>query len=101
MADWETPEPPHPKRWLDRPSARTAEEREAAFERYLEISVPYFEAVEANGGTPWFKSLDERRERSFRRYTRPAPPAGLPPVDLAVIRGEHRRWAPIDERKAA
>jgi hypothetical protein len=56
MSDGETPEPQG--KWtyhLDRPSARTDEEREAAFERYLETSVPYFEAVEANGGTPWFK----------------------------------------------
>ena len=103
MDDGETPEP-QPKYQLDRPSAHTPEERESAFQRYLEISEPYFEAVEANGGTPWFKSLDERRERYFRRYTRPAPPAGLPRVDLAVIRGECRRWSPAsrtNERKAA
>jgi hypothetical protein len=34
----------------------------------LEISEAYFEAVEANGDTPWFKSLDERRELYMRRH---------------------------------
>jgi hypothetical protein len=104
MADWETPEPPQPKHWHDRPSARTAEEREAAFQRFLELSAPYFQKIEAEGDRPSFSSEGDRRERYFRRYTRPAPPAGLPPVDLAVIRGEHRRWSPAsrtNERKAA
>jgi len=64
--DLETPEP-QPKR-LDRPSARTAEQREAAFERYIETSAPYFAAVEANGDKPWFSSVEERRELYMRRH---------------------------------
>jgi hypothetical protein len=70
--DQETPEP-QPKHRLDRPGARTPEDREAAFQRYLEISAPYFAKVEAEGDTPWFKSLDERRELFMRRH-RPMTP---------------------------
>jgi hypothetical protein len=63
----EAPEP-QPKRQLDRASARTPEDREEAFQRYLESSVPYFEAVEAKGDTPWFGSVEERRELYMRRH---------------------------------
>jgi hypothetical protein len=48
--------------------ASTPEDREAAFQVYLENSVPYFEVVEAAGDKPWFNSVDERRERFMRRY---------------------------------
>lgn len=63
--------------WLDRPSARTPEEREAAFQRYLELSAPYVAAIEAAGDEPWFSSVEERRELYMHRHrpmspTRPA-----------------------------
>lgn len=48
------------------------------FEEWLEkYGQPYTDAQVAGGGTPWFSSDDERRELWERRYTRPAPPAGL------------------------
>ena len=43
-------------------------EAEAAFQRYLEVSAPYFEAVAANGDMPWFSSVEQRRELFYRRY---------------------------------
>jgi hypothetical protein len=55
----------------------TEAQREAAFMRYVELSEPYFEVVEANGDKPWFESIDERRDLFMRRYIRPAPPVGL------------------------
>jgi hypothetical protein len=58
----------------------TDAERETAFQVYLEHSIPYFEAVEANGGTPWFSSTDERRALFMQRYTRPDPPISIPPA---------------------
>ena len=72
-------------------------EREAAFQRELERSVPYFDAVRDGGDLPWFceghprraeaverlglsediAEIDLRRAVFFGRYSRPAPPAGL------------------------
>ncbi|WFS15174.1 hypothetical protein [Rhodococcus aetherivorans] len=60
--------------------ARTDQERGEAFLVYLERSVPYFAAVEERGGKPWFGSEDERRDLFLRRYSRPAPPAGMEPI---------------------
>lgn len=53
---------------LDRASARTPEEREEHYQRYLELSEPYFANVKAEGGTPWWSSEDERRELFMQRY---------------------------------
>lgn len=63
--------------WRIDPADRIAYDREAAFASYVERSEPYFAAIAANGGTPWFSSLDERRDLFMRRYSRPAPLAGL------------------------
>jgi hypothetical protein len=61
--------------------------REEAFRRYLETSAPYFAAVEAAGGLPWYDDPDklarleqqiagisqlhpeERRKALFMRHT--------------------------------
>ena len=48
--------------YWDRPSSRTEDGREAAFQLYLETTAPYFAVVESNGGKPWFGSVEERRE---------------------------------------
>jgi hypothetical protein len=86
--------------YWDRPSARTDAEREASFQRYLEISQPYMDKIAADGDVPWHGGDIEARRRKFsQRYIRPAPPAGLPPVDLAVIRGGTARWSPIPTMK--
>jgi hypothetical protein len=98
----ETPEdrPRKPQFFLDRPSARTPEEREQAFQRYLEISEPYIAKIIADGDVPWHGGDIEARRRKFsQRYIRPAPPAGLPPFDLAVIRGGTARWSPVPTMK--
>lgn len=51
---------------------------EHTFESWWETQgKPYEEAVLANGGTPWTTNLDDRKALWERRYTRPAPPAGL------------------------
>lgn len=57
------------------------------FDAYVERSANYFAAVEAAGDTPWHESdVDRRRELFMRRFTKPAPPAGLF-VNPAQIRG--------------
>lgn len=63
---------------LWRATAPPDADREAAFQRCLETTVAYFAAVEANGDTPWFNSIGERRELFMRRFQRPAPPADMP-----------------------
>jgi hypothetical protein len=47
--------------WANRASFHTEAEREAGLQSYLETSAPYYAAVEANGGKPWFSSVEERR----------------------------------------
>ena len=49
-------------------NAVTDEEREAAFQTYLQRSESYFRAVTDSGGEPWFQNLDERRKLFMRRY---------------------------------
>lgn len=71
------------------------EQREEAFQRYLEVSEPYFDKVRDDGDEPWFGTIEDRRELFFRRYQRPQPPATLPEPSLSHIRGELRRWVPI------
>ncbi|QQW33204.1 hypothetical protein [Mycobacterium marinum] len=83
-------------------------EAEERFQRYLELTVEYNVAIEAAGDSPWFadseklaalersgmagiataEDIGKRRALFMRRYTRPAPPAGLT-NDLAVIRRSH------------
>ncbi|AQT81378.1 hypothetical protein B1R94_22175 [Mycolicibacterium litorale] len=60
------------------------DEREAAFQSYLESTVNYFAAVEAAGAAPWFEDpvklaklgitttdpTEARRELFYRRYAR-------------------------------
>ncbi|WP_083654437.1 hypothetical protein [Mycobacterium sp. GA-1841] len=71
------------------------DEREEAFQRYVEASENYNAAIIESGDQPWHGgNIERRRELYLRRYQRPQPPQGLPPVSLAVIRGEHRRWTP-------
>lgn len=74
------------KYYSDRPSSRTPEEREQFYQRYLELSAPYFQAIEDAADKPWWSSEQERRELYFRRYRRasPAPPAASvrPPEPL-------------------
>jgi hypothetical protein len=41
----------------------------------------YAAAVEAAGGQCWTRDLEERRALFERRYTRPAPPANLKPIE--------------------
>jgi hypothetical protein len=57
----------------------TAEaEREAAFQRYLELSQPYMDKITEDGDEHWHAGdLESRRELFMRRYTRPAPRADL------------------------
>ncbi|MDO3155767.1 hypothetical protein [Mycobacteroides abscessus] len=52
-----------------RPATSEADDREAAFQRYLESSVPYFDAVDAAGHTPWHHGdIESRRALFYRRY---------------------------------
>lgn len=45
------------------------DDREAAFQRYPESSVPYFDAVDAAGHTPWHNhDIEARRALFYRRY---------------------------------
>lgn len=45
------------------------DDREAAFQRYLESSVPYFDAVDAAGHTPWHHGdIELRRKLFYQRY---------------------------------
>lgn len=81
-------ESPKPS-WFDRPSARTADEREAVFQQYLTSSAPYVAAIIAQGDEPWHGGdIDRRRELFNRRYQRPEPPASIPLKTLAVLRGD-------------
>ena len=49
--------------------ARTPDEREQAFQAYLERSAPYVAAVEAAGDEPWHGGdIEARRELFMRRY---------------------------------
>ncbi|WP_457063457.1 hypothetical protein ACRYGW_18425 [Mycobacteroides abscessus] len=53
-----------------RPTSK-ADDREAAFQRYVESTVKYNEAIVAAGGTPWHgDDTDRRRELFMRRYAR-------------------------------
>lgn len=62
----ETPEG-HVPLW--RRARSVDDDREAAFQRYLESSVPYFDAVDAAGGTPWHHGdIESRRALFYRRY---------------------------------
>lgn len=46
-----------------------AEQREAAFQRYLASTVKYNAAIEAAGDTPWHgNDIEKRRELFMRRY---------------------------------
>jgi hypothetical protein len=61
--------------------ARTPEQREAAFQKYLARSAPYFAAVAAAGDEPWHAGdIERRRELFFRRYkpTNPTTPMRTP-----------------------
>jgi hypothetical protein len=72
---------------LDRPSARSPEERRAHFDNWWsKLGEPYQAAVIEHGDTPWTADLDERRELFLRRYERPAAPATAPIKNLAEIR---------------
>ncbi|AYM44107.1 hypothetical protein R2361_16000 [Mycobacteroides chelonae] len=54
-----------------RPATSKADDREAAFQRYVESTVKYNEAIVAAGGTPWHgDDTDRRRELFMRRYAR-------------------------------
>lgn len=54
-----------------RPTTSEADDREAAFQRYLQSTVKYNEAIVAAGGTPWHgDDTERRRELFFRRYAR-------------------------------
>lgn len=54
-----------------RPATSEADDREAAFQRYVESTVKYNEAIVAAGGTPWHgDDTDRRRELFMRRYAR-------------------------------
>ncbi|MDM3948485.1 hypothetical protein [Mycobacteroides abscessus] len=54
-----------------RPATSEADDREAAFQRYLESSEPYFDAVDAAGHTPWHHGdIEARRALFYRRYLR-------------------------------
>jgi hypothetical protein len=73
--------------------AQAEGEREAAFQAFLERTIPYFEKVEAEGDEPWFSTVEERRTLFMKRFSRPAPP--MPLKSLAEIRGDHRKWSPV------
>ncbi|UEA48860.1 hypothetical protein LK468_11450 [Mycobacteroides abscessus] len=52
-----------------RPRQSVDDDREAAFQRYLESSVPYFDAVDAAGHTPWHHGdVELRRKLFYQRY---------------------------------
>lgn len=54
-----------------RPRQSVDDDREAAFQRYVESTVKYNEAIVAAGGTPWHgDDTDRRRELFMRRYAR-------------------------------
>lgn len=54
-----------------RPRESVNEKREEAFQRYVESTVKYNEAIVAAGGTPWHgDDTDRRRELFMRRYAR-------------------------------
>lgn len=47
----------------------TDDDRESAFQLYLERSVPYDAAIRAAGDEPWHKGdIDARRKLFMRRY---------------------------------
>lgn len=77
------------------------QDREEAFQRYMELKVEYFLEVVEAGDLPWFNdpeklaklgisgdTEEERRRQLFmRRYKRP--PQTIPALTLAEIRGDH------------
>lgn len=63
------------------------DDRESAFQAYLIKSAPYFDAVRERGGTPWFTSIEQRRELFMRRYQRPR----IPDVD---------EWWPFQKKES-
>ncbi|BAP98516.1 hypothetical protein [Mycobacteroides abscessus] len=64
----ETPDEHEP---LWRRARSVDDDREAAFQRYPESSVPYFDAVDAAGHTPWHHGdIELRRKLFYRRYIR-------------------------------
>lgn len=51
---------------------------EDRFDAYLERSENYMAAITAAGDEPWHAGdVERRRELFMRRFTKPAPPAGL------------------------
>jgi hypothetical protein len=81
---------------FDRASARTEAEREEHWRYWwTKYGEPYQAAVIEAGGTPWTADPNERRRVWFRRYERPDPPAGIPRMSLAEIRGDHK-WTPAE-----
>jgi len=92
--------------WLERPSSRTPEEREAVFQRYVDATEKYNAAIEDAGQRhrdecpaclegqacnrvpePWHGGdIEARRELFNRRYQRPDPPESIPLKTLAQIR---------------
>jgi len=82
-----------------------AERREDAFQRYLGSTVEYERAINTNGDVPWWQDADKlsalekagltgiadaddierRRDLFYRRWSRPDPPASIPPRSWAEI----------------
>jgi hypothetical protein len=85
MTDFDTsaPAPSATTYHTDRPSARTAAEREEHWQHWwLKFGQPYQTAVIDGGGQPWTADIDERKALFMRRYTRPAAPGGLAIPDI-------------------
>ncbi|OLT84036.1 hypothetical protein PXJ67_11850 [Mycobacteroides chelonae] len=69
-SDFYTTEDEYVPTWR-RPITSEADDREAAFQRYLESSEPYFDAVDAAGHTAWHHGdIEARRALFYRRYLR-------------------------------
>lgn len=67
-SDFDTTEDEYVPTWR-RPTTSEADDREAAFQRYIESSAPYFDRVDADGHTPWHHGdIEARRALFYRRY---------------------------------
>ena len=90
MAEHESGEPKF--RWNpnERPSARTAIEREDHYDHWID--------THDDPEEPWFSSDEERRELFMRRYRRPSPP-DMPAI--RSVRDHHRRTDPNTWSNAA